>query len=112
TKYEWLTLKKNMPAAASGLRLRSRDLLKIGLLYMNDGWWQQDEQIMDKEWVKTSLSTVVARQTDKGYGFQFWTFVERVYNKSFFISEAKGNGGQRIFFCEELNLLVVITAGN
>lgn len=111
SKYEWLTLKKNMPAAASGLRLRSRDFLKIGLLYMNDGQWQ-NKQIMDEEWTKTSLSTVVKRQMDKGYGFQFWTDVKTVNNKSLHISEAKGNGGQRIFLCKELNLLVVITAGN
>ena len=110
-KYEWLPLKKDMPAAASGLRLRPRDLLKFGLLYMNDGQWQ-NKQIMDKEWTKTSLSAVVTRQTNKGYGFQFWTNVDTVNNESLYISEAKGNGGQRIFFCKELNLLVVITAGN
>lgn len=111
SKYNWLTLKKNMPAAASGLRLRSRDLLKIGLLYMNDGIWN-GAQIVDKEWANNSLSSIVTREDNKGYGFQFWTYADTVNNKSFHISEAKGNGGQRIFFCKELNLLVVTYAGN
>ena len=110
-KYEWLTLKENMPAAASGLRLRSRDLLKIGLLYMDNGLWQ-GKQIVDKEWTNISLSPVVTRVGEKGYGFQFWTYNEVVNGKSIHVAEAKGNGGQRIFFVKELNLLVVITAGN
>ena len=110
-KDEWLTLKENMPAAASGLRLRSRDLLKIGLLYMDNGLWQ-GKQIVDKEWTNISLSSVVSRGTEKGYGFQFWTYNEVVNGKSIHVAEAKGNGGQRIFFVKELNLLVVITAGN
>ena len=110
-KYEWLTLKENMPAAASGLRLRSRDLLKIGLLYMDNGLWK-GKQIVDKEWTNISLSPVVTRVGEKGYGFQFWTYNEVVNGKSIHVAEAKGNGGQRIFFVKELNLLVVITAGN
>ena len=35
-----------------------------------------------------------------------------VNGKEVAIGEAKGNGGQRIFFCKDLNILVVITAGN
>lgn len=114
-KYEWLPLVKNMPAAASGVRLRSRDLLKFGMLYMNDGKWQ-DKEVLDTNWVKESLNSAITRPSTKdknaGYGFQFWTFKETINGKEIEIQEAKGNGGQRIFFCKSLNLLVVITAGN
>lgn len=114
-KYEWLPLVKNMPAAASGVRLRSRDLLKFGMLYMNDGKWK-DKDILNTDWTEQSLSSAITRPSTKdknaGYGFQFWTFKETIKDKEIEIQEAKGNGGQRIFFCKPLNLLVVITAGN
>ncbi|WP_353158572.1 serine hydrolase [Myroides odoratus] len=114
-KFEWITLTKNMPAAASGLRLRSRDLLKIGLLYMSNGVWN-NKQLLNPDWVDISLNPAITRISTKdknaGYGFQFWTSTEMVEGKEINIVEAKGNGGQRIFFCKSLNLLVVITAGN
>lgn len=39
TKYEWAELKPGQPDADSGLRLRSRDLAKIGSLVMDGGMW-------------------------------------------------------------------------
>jgi len=114
-KYEWLPLIKNMPAAASGLRLRSRDMLKFGMLYMNEGQWS-GKDILNADWANQSLDSAVKRPSTRdksaGYGFQFWTYKETINRKEIEIQEAKGNGGQRIFFCKSLNLLVVITAGN
>lgn len=113
--FEWIPLIEDNPAAASGLRLRSRDLLKIGMLYMNDGLWQ-NKPILTKEWTDMSLKSCVTRPSEKdknaGYGFQFWTSRETINGKEIEIQEAKGNGGQRIFFCKSLHLVVVITAGN
>jgi CubicO group peptidase (beta-lactamase class C family) len=54
-KFEWLSQIKDMPSAAWGLRLRSRDLAKFGLLYMNNGKWYNN-QILDDYWAKQSLS--------------------------------------------------------
>ena len=113
-KYEWLAFKENMPATASGVRLRSRDLLKIGLLYMNNGLWEGN-QILDKEWTEQSLTSQISRPQSKnngGYGYQFWTYTDMLNNQPFQITEAKGNGGQRLFFCKQQNLLVLFTAGN
>lgn len=114
-QYEWIILRDNIPAAASGLRLRSRDLLKIGMLYMNNGLWNE-KPLIKPEWIDLSLTSEVSRPSTKdkkaGYGFQFWISEEIINGKTISIQEAKGNGGQRIFFCKSLNLLVVITAGN
>ena len=108
-KYEWVYLKKNMPAAASGLRLRSRDLLKFGMLYMNPS----EQNILSAEWIEQSLSSQVKREEPgTGYGFQFFTYTEAVGDRQVLIQEARGNGGQRVFFCRAMDLLVVITAGN
>ncbi|MEO6051026.1 MAG: serine hydrolase, partial [Pyrinomonadaceae bacterium] len=39
TKHEWAKLKTGEPDADSGLRLRSRDIARMGLLVMNSGKW-------------------------------------------------------------------------
>ena len=114
TNYEWTKSHRKFLAAASGLRLCSRDLLKFGLLYLNKGWWN-GKQIISENWVTKTLKIQVNRDknsTSKGYSFLFWTEVETVKNKSFEFIIVKGNGGQRIFLNQELNLIVVITAGN
>lgn len=116
---EWtnLTVSK-IPAAASGLRLTSRELLKLGMLYNNNGVFN-GAQIIDSAWVKKSISNCIQRPDltnlnleNGAYGYQFWTYEFNVKNKPLSVVEAKGNGGQSIFICKELNLVVVMTAGN
>ncbi|HZY39052.1 MAG TPA: serine hydrolase [Mucilaginibacter sp.] len=118
SKYDWRHMpnKKNMPAAAWGLRLRSRDLAKFGLLYMNNGKWG-DTQILDSAWVKQSLSAQVPRPSEspnvpRGYGFQFWTdlLIQHQYKTD--IPWATGYGGQLIFFWRSMDILVVFTGWN
>jgi CubicO group peptidase (beta-lactamase class C family) len=117
-KYTWDSMpkNKNMTAAAWGLRLRSRDLAKFGLLNMNYGKWD-NTQILDTDWVKQSLSAQVSRPSEspnvlRGYGFQFWTdlLIQRQYKTD--IPWATGNGGQLIFFWRSMDILVVFTGGN
>jgi CubicO group peptidase (beta-lactamase class C family) len=118
-QYEWVNLTfRKIPAAASGLRLTSRDLLKFGLLYMNNGNWN-GIQILDTTWVMQSFDTFIGRPDlskyklhEGGYGYQFWTYRDTLNERPIDIVEAKGNGGQSIFFCKSLNLVVVTTGGN
>ncbi len=119
TDKEWINLTiKKIPAAASGLRLTSRGLLKFGILYKNDGVFNS-VRLIDSTWVKKSLSDYIQRPDltnlnleNGAYGYQFWIYEFNVKNKLVSVIEAKGNGGQSIFICKELDLVVVITAGN
>lgn len=111
TVFEWLKYPgTNMPAAASGLRLRSRDLLKFGLLYSNNGTWK-GRQVVPAQWVKDSFQSHVSR-SGGAYGYQFWIWNDTVGNKPVRVVNCVGNGDQRIIFDKENNLVVVITAGN
>jgi CubicO group peptidase (beta-lactamase class C family) len=107
--------RRKFPAAASGLRLTSRDLLKFGLLYVNNGKWN-DKQILSEEWVAETLKAKILRDSvlseTNGYSYLFWTHTDTVNNKQFQLITARGNGGQRIFVNKASNLIVVITAGN
>lgn len=106
---------KNVPLAAAGLRMRSRDMVKFGLLYMNDGIWNE-KQVLRQDWVADSHRPQITREDPAagkgGYGYQFWTFKENTGTKTIDLAAAVGNGDQRILFDRENDLLVVTTAGN
>jgi CubicO group peptidase (beta-lactamase class C family) len=109
---EWtISPSTNSPAAASGLRLTSRDMLKFGILFLHDGMWGS-QQIIPKEWVAESLRSHIARPDGGGYGYQFWILDYTIGGKSLTIPTAVGNGDQRIFIDKRNNLLVATTAGN
>ncbi len=106
--------KSKFPAAASGLRLTSRDLLKLGLLYLNNGRWN-DKQIITENFATETFKSLIGRDINiptKGYSYLFWTQVDTVNKKYYPLLIARGNGEQRIFINKEANLVVVITAGN
>jgi CubicO group peptidase (beta-lactamase class C family) len=109
--FEWTRFPgTNMPVAASGLRLRSRDLLKFGMLYNGNGVWK-GKQVVPAKWVEESLRLQVARPGG-GYGYQFWLFNDSVQGRPVQAVVAVGNGDQRIFFDKKNDMVVVVTAGN
>jgi CubicO group peptidase (beta-lactamase class C family) len=110
-RFQWIKYPGTaLPAAASGLRLSSRDLLKFGLLYFNEGQWN-GKQVIPPKWVTESFEPHVNRGTGK-YGYQFWIWSDTIMNRPLQMVAAIGNGDQRIYFDRQHKLLVVITAGN
>ncbi len=105
----------DLPAAASGLRLKSRDLMKFGMLYANQGQWN-GKQLLSKSWVKNAFQPHIwfGRNNNVGYGYQFWIFKANTISSGHdhLIPAAVGNGGQRIYIDSDTGLIVVITAGN
>lgn len=120
-RFEWNKYSKfggaDIIAAASGLRLTSRDILKIGLLYRNKGSWD-GKQVMSKSWIEESFARRIDFPCDPGYdctnyyGYQFWSWTEQVMGRDVNLTIAMGNGDQRIYWDLENDLVVVVTAGN
>jgi CubicO group peptidase (beta-lactamase class C family) len=111
TNFEWVKYPgKELPAAASGLRLRPRDLLKFGLLYHNGGVWK-GKQVVPAPWVEQSLKAQVPTPFG-GYGYQFWLFDDKVNDTPVRVPVAVGNGDQRIFFDKKNDMVIVVNAGN
>jgi CubicO group peptidase (beta-lactamase class C family) len=112
TNFDWVKYpNSDIPAAASGVRLRSRDILKFGLLCYNRGEWK-GRQIVPAEWIDASFQPQVTRGADGAYGYQFWLFNDTVDNKPGQLVACVGNGDQRIFFNRDKKLVVVVNAGN
>jgi CubicO group peptidase (beta-lactamase class C family) len=118
TDVEWVGDLAGMPAAASGLRLRARDLAKFGSLYLHGGRWN-GKQVLSEDWVARSTRrqyrfrprTGPDAKGEFGYGY-FWWY--NCYPTSAGLIEARtavGNGNQRVFVLPELDMVVTIFAG-
>jgi CubicO group peptidase (beta-lactamase class C family) len=118
TDVEWVGDLAGIPAAASGLRLRARDLAKFGSLYLNGGKWN-GKQIVPASWVELSTRRHFSFRprpgTDAaskaGYGYFWWYNCEPTPAGLIEARTAVGNGQQRIFVLPELKLGVTILAG-
>ena len=119
TSFEWgRTYGSDMPDAFSSLYLTSRDMLKFGLLYLNEGRWN-NKQVIPAAWVQESIKSFIVaddgsdpRFGKSEYGFQWWILRDTVMNKPITIAACIGNGGQRVFIDKENKLVVVFTGGN
>ena len=111
SRYEWLRHQDGLAVAASGLRLRPRDLAKIGFLYLNEGRWQGQE-VVPAGWIRESIRNQVPLDERSAYGFQWWVDLEPLNDEIIELPVARGNGGQRIYLVPPLSLMAVITAGN
>lgn len=111
-RFQWMKYAgSDLPAAASGLRLRSIDLLKFGLLYHSGGMWN-GHQVVPRPWVEESMQTHVERPKGGSYGYQFWLWQDTLNHKFTSIAACVGNGNQRIHIDKTNDLVVVVTAGN
>ena len=108
--WEWVADPYGRPLAFAGLRMRPRDLAKIGRLVLDQGKWQ-GRQIVPSDWVKESLRPHIATGDGQHYGYQWWTGTVDWQGQEVAWSAGFGNGGQRLFVVPDLDLSVVITAG-
>jgi CubicO group peptidase (beta-lactamase class C family) len=109
---EWSRYPDGIPAAASGLRLRSRDLAKIGQLVLQRGQWN-DKQVVSAQWIDESTAPQIG-PADRiyFYGYQWWLGRSLINRREIMWVFASGLGGQRLFVVPSLDLICVVTAGH
>ncbi len=110
TEAKWYKLPNGDPRAASGARLRPRDMAKIGELVLNHGRWAE-RQIVPADYVDAAISPQINGQGLYFYGYQFWLGRSLVAGHEIDWAAAVGLGGQRIFIVPSENMVVVVTAG-
>ena len=113
TDYEWQMLPNNVLYTSGDLKLRPRDMAKLGYLYLNSGIWKS-QQIVPKWWVEASTDSfirTIPERENGTYGYQWWVYTYEVNSKQVESSSARGWGGQNIIVFPGLNLVVVTTAG-
>jgi CubicO group peptidase (beta-lactamase class C family) len=101
----WYVDNRHLAYGGVGLLIGIHDMLKIGFMYLNDGYYN-GRQIVPADWIETATSFKVSSNNEipqlKDYGYYWWLDSAHGYN---FIC-ANGYGGQFIFVVDELNLVV------
>jgi CubicO group peptidase (beta-lactamase class C family) len=107
----WRADRNGRTLAFSGLRLRPRELARIGRLLLDGGQWQ-GRPVVPAGWITDTLATRVPAVDGLTFGRQWWQgrFRSGPGAGVDFIA-GMGNGGQRLFVVPQLDLVVVITAG-
>jgi CubicO group peptidase (beta-lactamase class C family) len=107
-EYAWQRDTSGLPKAAAGSSMRSRDMVKFGLLVQNLGNWR-GEQLIPEDYIKTMLERHDSNSR-KSYGY-FWHIHDmKVGDRTYVCNSARGAGGQYILCFPELDLVVVSTA--
>jgi CubicO group peptidase (beta-lactamase class C family) len=116
----WLGQIGGIPAADGGLRMRGRDLAKIGSLYLNGGRWH-GRQIVPEAWVaEAPIRRVIFSPPgprpdfalEVGYGYQWYSTRFATSHGEVDVQIMLGNGQQRVMVVPELSLAVTMFAGH
>ncbi|EMJ59730.1 MULTISPECIES: serine hydrolase [Leptospira] len=99
--YEWYTSPSGRQTAGFGLRLRPIDMVKLGILYLNNGSYQR-KKILKLDWIKQAIKPGASQN----YGYQLWT--HQFEGKKTFM--ANGKGSQFVYVIPHRRMVIVTTA--
>lgn len=109
TDEQWVYSPLNIPQTGGGLRLTSRDLLKLAQLYLDGGLWER-RRIVSEAWVKASTTPHARIDDQTEYGYLWWLKSFMSGGKGYSAAFMSGNGGNKVVIFPELNMCVVITS--
>jgi CubicO group peptidase (beta-lactamase class C family) len=99
----WSSDGQGRSLGSTGLFLRSRDLLKLGRLYLQHGRWS-GRQIVPASWVRES--TTMRAEIRGGYAYGYFWWVNTGPHGGF---AAQGYAGQLVAVYPRLDLVIVMT---
>jgi CubicO group peptidase (beta-lactamase class C family) len=107
---EWMRNADGNTAASWGLRLRPRDMAKLGQLVLAHGLWQ-GRQIVPRDYMDEATAPQIQGAGAYFYGYQMWVGRSLVHKREIDWAAGFGLGGQRVFVIPSVDLVVVLTAG-
>lgn len=111
-EFEWNFIQPEIVFTSGDLRLRPRDMAKLGVLYLNEGIWE-GQNLLPQSWIDASFHEHVSFSGSRwfGYGYLWWLRKDTVESTSIYNYHALGWGGQRSIVFPEQNMVVVFTGG-
>ena len=108
TNFAWETDVSGLPKAAAGSGLRSRDMLKWGMLVLDGGRWN-GQQLIPEAFVEKATDRLYTNKQDASYGFFWWRQNVEAGGTTHDQKSGRGAGGQFIQMYPDLGLVIVIT---
>ena len=105
TERYWLPDPQGVHFGGSNLALRPRGMAKFGLLFLNNGTWD-DLQIVSSDWVNRSSHGPQILSYPTSYGYQWWIDDDDDWYS------ARGYNGQFIYVIPDHDIVVVFTSDN
>ena len=113
TDWTWNYDLTNADKEYSQIHLRSRDMLKLGIVFEDGGRWH-GRQIISESWVNTSTAEH-SHVDNVSYGYFWWRHMFNVEipggAEQVVVTAAQGNGGQKIYIAPQYHLVAVFTGG-
>lgn len=97
----WVVDPQGNNTAGWGLTLKTSDMIKIGKLYLQQGYWNNKE-IISNSWIEESTQ-IHSAWGDLSYGYLWWIIDKNSY-------AAIGDGGNIIYINPTKELVVAITS--
>ncbi len=116
----WYQFENRAYACDGSIKMTSRDMLKLGVTFLNEGKWN-NERIVSKQWVEKSKATYnnntginipLDDSGRNGYAYSWWTNEISGAGRRVQLFQAGGWGGQEIIVIPDENMVVVFTGGN
>lgn len=106
----WQESPQGIAVGGYGLSMKTEDLVRFGLLYLQKGKWGH-RQIVPEAWVEASTSLQISNgdsslqhDSTQGYGYQFWRCRHNAYR-------ASGVFGQYCIVMPEQDVVLAVTGG-
>lgn len=111
TAPRWQSSPLGLAQAGGGLALRTRDLWRLGQLYL-DGGRANGRQLIPEDWVRRSLSPQATAREDADYGYLWWLMKIPSGDATLVAPAMAGTGGNAVFLLPDRRAVVVITTTN
>jgi CubicO group peptidase (beta-lactamase class C family) len=114
TEWEWRRINAEFVFTSGDLRLRPRDVAKLGFLFLSYGRWE-GQRIVGPGWVHAAAlfwSYAFQDEDWPGYGYLWWHRIYRSDGQAVPTFQAVGWGGQRCIVIPSEHMVVVVTAGD
>ncbi len=109
SNYQWSFTGTGRIEGSGHIYMRSRDMLKLGLLVLNNGQWN-GQQLISTQWIEQ-----LHDPNYEFYGYFWWHKSFEPEDGSYPKTDAifaSGNGGQQFWIFPNLQLVIVFTADN
>ena len=110
--YQWVTDSTGYPCTGGtdgGLGIRTRDLAKIGWLFLKDGMWK-GKRVISEAWIKEATQKITQRGRGNTYYGYNWSSGSMSFNGEIYeYTAAFGYGGQTLYLIPDKDLIIAFT---